>query len=273
MMEVVDVNACNPGPMTGAGNHTYLLIGATGATLIDAGIGEPSHLAAIDRLLSERRSSLARVLVTHAHSDHAAGATALSARHPGVSFWKYPWPGQDGRFPVRWQPIADGDRIDVGGEDLQVLHTPGHSPDHVAFWQASSRTAFTGDLVVKGSSVMIQASRGGSLRDYLASLERLLEMKAAQLCPAHGPIIDDPAQVLLAYMEHRRLRERQVIDALAAGFDVVTAIADSIYDGLDPALMAAARENVRAHLDKLAAEGRAIESGGRWRPRQAAPQE
>jgi hydroxyacylglutathione hydrolase len=272
-MEVIDVNACNPGPMTGTGNHTYLLVGTGGATLIDAGVGEPSHLTAIDRLLSDRRSTLARVLVTHAHSDHTAGAPALSARYPGVSFWKYPWPDQDGRYSVRWHPLADGDRIDVGGDYLQVFYTPGHSPDHVAFWQASSRTAFTGDLVVKGSSVMIQASRGGSLRDYLASLERIRQMNAARLCPAHGPIIDDPAQVLLAYMEHRRMRERQVIDALTAGLDAVTAIADSIYDGLEPALMSAARENVRAHLDKLAAEGRASESGGRWTTRQASPEE
>ena len=56
-----------------------------------------------------------------------------------------------------------------------------------------------------------------------------------------------------------------MIEALNAGHGTVEAIAESIYDGLDPALMAAARENVRAHLDKLVAEGRAIVEGDRWR--------
>ena len=60
------------------------------------------------------------------------------------------------------------------------------------------------------------------------------------------------------------MRERQVVAALQAGHATVQAIAESIYDGLDPSLMAAARENVRAHLDKLKAEGRAIDEAGRW---------
>jgi hypothetical protein len=57
-----------------------------------------------------------------------------------------------------------------------------------------------------------------------------------------------------------------VIAALAAGCSTVPAIADSIYDGLDSALMPAARENVRAHLEKLKAEGRAAEHDDGWRP-------
>ena len=60
------------------------------------------------------------------------------------------------------------------------------------------------------------------------------------------------------------MRERQVIEALAAGRRTVQAIADSIYDGLNPALVPAARENVRAHLEKLKDDGRAVEDNGTW---------
>jgi hypothetical protein len=60
------------------------------------------------------------------------------------------------------------------------------------------------------------------------------------------------------------MRERQVIEALAAGLATVSAIADSIYDGLNPALMPAARENVQAHLEKLKDDGRAVEDNGTW---------
>jgi glyoxylase-like metal-dependent hydrolase (beta-lactamase superfamily II) len=111
---------------------------------------------------------------------------------------------------------------------------------------------------------MIDASRGGSLAKYLASLERIRDLKPLRLLPAHGPMIDDPVAVLTEYVEHRLMRERQVLDALAKGRDTVQAIAESIYHGLDPALLPAARENVRAHLEKLQAEGTAFEQGGRW---------
>jgi glyoxylase-like metal-dependent hydrolase (beta-lactamase superfamily II) len=147
---------------------------------------------------------------------------------------------------------------------LQALHTPGHSPDHLAFWHQPSGTIFTGDLVVQGSSVMIHWSRGGDLAQYLASLERLLSLEPRRLLPAHGPAIDEPRTVLAGYLEHRRQRERQVLDALHAGHASVQAIAESIYDGLAPALMPAAQENVRAHLEKLKTERRVIDEHGRW---------
>jgi glyoxylase-like metal-dependent hydrolase (beta-lactamase superfamily II) len=152
----------------------------------------------------------------------------------------------------------------VGDQALTVVHTPGHSPDHVVFWDPAARTAFTGDLVVSGSSVMIHSSRGGDLGQYMASLERVLRLDAARLLPAHGQAIEHPGSILQRYLDHRRMRERQVIEALAAGRATVQAIADSIYDGFDPALMPAARENVQAHLDKLKADGRAVEDNGTW---------
>src|SRR4029077_12926899 len=86
-------------------------------------------------------------------------------------------------------------------------------------------------------------------------------------------IIDDPRTVLAGYLEHRRQRERQVFAALEAGHATVQAIAESIYDGLAPALMPAAQENVRAHLEKLKRDGRATDDNGRWRPARAPPTE
>ena len=111
---------------------------------------------------------------------------------------------------------------------------------------------------------MIEASRGGNLKSYMAALERIRGLEATRLLPAHGPEIHEPANVLQQYIDHRNARERQVKDALAAGHNTVQAIAESIYDGLVPALMPAARENVRAHLEKLRAEGAAFEQNGRW---------
>jgi glyoxylase-like metal-dependent hydrolase (beta-lactamase superfamily II) len=251
--------------MTGDGNNTFLILGDGGrATLIDAGQGAEPHLIALADRLHQIGGRLDLVLVTHAHPDHASGAAALARAYPDARFLKCPWPGEDDRFAVVWQPLHEGDAVDLGGDTLAVLHTPGHSPDHLAFWHAATRTVFSGDLVIAGGSVMIHSSRGGDLAQYLASLGRLRALDPARMLPAHGPILEDPIPVIAQYIAHRLDREAQVMTALTAGRETVEAIAESIYDGLDPALLPAAHETVRAHLDKLRREGRAAMHAGRW---------
>jgi len=259
------VPAHNPGPMTGLGNNTYLLTSSDGAALIDAGVGDSRHLAAIDEQLSGHRATLDLVLVTHAHPDHVSGAPALAATYSTARFRKLPWPDVDAKYGVDWNPLGDGERVRVGSHVLVAVHTPGHAPDHLAFWHEASGTVFTGDLIVLGSSVMIHSSGGGDLGQYLDSLERIRLLRPRLLLPAHGPAVTQPESSLTAYVNHRLMRERQVMAALVAGRDTVESIANSIYDGLDPALLPAAHETVRAHLDKLKKEQRAFEEDARWK--------
>jgi glyoxylase-like metal-dependent hydrolase (beta-lactamase superfamily II) len=260
-LNVVTLHAENPGPMTGSGNWTYLVPGVR-PVLIDCGIGHHRHL---DGVFVHAPSGPASVIATHAHPDHAAGAPALHARAPQARFLKYPWPDRDAALGVPWQALRDGMEIATGDGPLMVVHTPGHSPDHVVLWHAASRTAFTGDLLVQGSTVVIPASRGGVLADYLQSLRRVADLQPARALPAHGPVIDDPLALIDAYVAHRRGREQQVLDALDAGPTDVPSIVARLYDRLDAALVPMAEESVLAHLVMLESDGRVIRDDARWR--------
>jgi ribonuclease/clavin/mitogillin len=259
----ISLHAGNPGPMTGTGNWTYLVPGAS-PVLVDAGVGRPAHLDAIAR---HAPAGLAAVLVTHAHPDHASGAPAVAARSPRARFSKWPWPERDAAVPVAWHALADGDRIATADGTLEAIHTPGHSPDHVVFWHADSATVFTGDLLVLGGTVVVPASHGGSLADYLRSLERVAALSPRRALPAHGPPIDDPRGLIGEYVVHRQQREAQVLEVLTAGPSTVEAIAAAIYRGLPTALVPQSHETVLAHLVKLAGEGRAVHDPGGWRRR------
>lgn len=237
--------------MTGAGNWTYFLPGRR-PVLIDAGVGAAEHL---DALAAARREGPGHVIATHAHGDHVAGAPAIAGRWPATAFSKVPWPERDATQSLCWRSLSDGEPIEAGDGELRVVHTPGHAPDHAAFWHPETRTLFSGDLVVAGTTVVIPASTGGSLAQYLASLHRVLALRPARLLPAHGPPIDEPERIVTEYIEHRRMRERQILDALAEGRTTIAEIVDRIYVGLAPALVPMACESVLAHLLKLQEEG------------------
>lgn len=254
------LHAGNPGPLTGDGNWTYLIDGLH-PVLIDAGIGTESHLAAIDAAADNRQLHL---VVTHAHSDHIAGAPAIRERWPSTRLSKMPWPIRD--RDLAWTPLADGDLIETGEGTLHVVHTPGHAPDHICLWHADSRTLFVGDMLVQGTTVVIPASHGGSVAEYLGSLDRLLRLNPARALPAHGPVIEDPAALIHHYIKHRAEREEQVLSALHAGARTVDELLSRIYPDLQRALEGFARESVLAHLIKLESENRVSRDDTGWRP-------
>lgn len=258
---LVVLDAGNPGPLTGAGNHTWLLTGAV-PTIVDAGVGATAHLDALAAALEAVGQTLRQVVVTHAHSDHASGSTSVAARWPDAVFMKWPLPEADARYQVAWTPLCDGQVIPAGDVQLEVLHTPGHAPDHVCLWHAGSRTLFGGDLLIEGNTVVVPGTRGGDLVAYLNSLGRVAALQPQQVLPAHGPVIDDPIGLIERYSAHRASREREVLVAIESGADSVDAIVAAVYPTISGALRVVAVETVHAHVNKLRAERRIVDDRG-----------
>lgn len=260
-MNPIAIHAFNPGPITGAGNWTWLVPGRI-PTLVDAGTGDPRHLDGVEAALAGSR--LVQVIVTHGHGDHASGAPSIAARFGSVRFLKKPWGVRDSKWTVPWAPIEDGHRLDAGDTTLTAVHTPGHSPDHLCFWHEETRSLFCGDLAIQGATVWIPPQLQGDMGAYIASLERVLALEPARMYPAHGPVIENPGKLLRHYLAHRRQREEQVLDALRRGDTTAAAVAARIYAGQSASVLALAKENVTAHLIKLEREGRVRHDDGAW---------
>ncbi len=249
---VKHVLAPNPGPMTGPGTNSFLVgagTGMAGCYIIDPGPENQGHLETLARE-GQTRGGVRGILVTHGHLDHYEGARALAQM---VSAPILAW-SREG-VPVADEELADQQAFDCGPDRLRVLHTPGHRFDHVCLLLEQARVLFAGDLVAGVGTVVIVPPEG-SVTAYLASLRRLQKLDLALILPAHGPFIADPQAKLQEYIDHRLLREQQILEALRAGLDRIPAMVQRIYVGIDPQLYGFAGESVRAHLLKLEEEGR-----------------
>jgi glyoxylase-like metal-dependent hydrolase (beta-lactamase superfamily II) len=248
---VIPIPAGNASAWTGpTGNNTYLLLGKT-PTLIDAGVGNPEHLDAIAHAL--KGMPLVRVLITHGHADHVGGIPALRARWPSVEVRQF---GSEDRPLVADEQIAAGDAM------CHAIHTPGHSPDHCCF--VFGGDVFCGDLARLGGTIVIPASRGGDLALYLDSLRKIRDLQPLRLLPGHGPVVENPTRLIDDYIEHRRLRDRQILRVLKDRRATPPEIADLIYGALSDPLRNAAADTVLAHLIKLRAEGLVEDRDGAW---------
>jgi ribonuclease/clavin/mitogillin len=147
---------------------------------------------------------------------------------------------------------------------LRAIETPGHARDHLCFYLEEERAVFTGDVVLGAGTTVIP--RDGDLGDYLDSLNRLLALDIDVLFPAHGPLIREPHAKIREYLDHRALRERQIVDGVVAGISEVQALVRRIYVDIPESLYPAAGVSVEAHLRKLEKEGVVLRDGERWIP-------
>jgi glyoxylase-like metal-dependent hydrolase (beta-lactamase superfamily II) len=234
--------------MTLDGTNTYV-VGHDPAWVIDPGPADDRHLERV-RAAAAERGWIEGIVLTHSHADHSAGAPLLGAPLAwGEVSEASEWRESAVRSPQSAESGgATGDRVGP----LELIPTPGHARDHVAF--ALGGACFCGDLVLGAGSSIVPPD-GGGLAAYLDSLERLRARNFALLCPGHGPWIDDPAATLAEYRDHRLGRERRLLAALERGERSRERLLDEVWDDVPPELRFAAALAMEAHLAKLADEG------------------
>jgi glyoxylase-like metal-dependent hydrolase (beta-lactamase superfamily II) len=248
MIQIERILANNPGPYTGPGTNTWLADDGSGSVVvIDPGPVDPTHAAAIEARIGGR--STVAVIVTHTHVDHAPLANPL-ARDLGVPAMGHS-PGPDFDPDLR---LEEGGVVSFGEATLDVVHTPGHSDDHVCFRVGTA--LFSGDHIMGGSSVMVEA-----MGPYLASLEKLRGTGLNRLYPGHGPEMGDPDEVIDWYLAHRHQRHEQIFEAIRAGATDADSILEMVYSDVGSALHPLALRSIQAHLTLLTEQGRIALSG------------
>lgn len=289
------VVAENPNPFTFTGTGVYI-IGRGNVAVIDPGPDLDTHLDAVEAALGpdERISHL---LITHTHTDHTAGVASLQSRTDApthgfgphgpipeadavdrISFDEYFTEQEAERFERAWAEIPDelkregpdpdflpdvavddGSVITGSGWTIDVVHTPGHTSNHVCYALREESLLFTGDHVM-GWATSVISPPDGDLFDYMASLDKLLARDDVRYWPTHGPAIDNPAAYVRSFIGHRRGRERQIVGQLADGPRTIKDLVPGMYHDVDKRLWRAAANSVFSHLLALQRAGRVAAS-------------
>ncbi|GMQ85534.1 MAG: MBL fold metallo-hydrolase [Acidimicrobiia bacterium] len=248
-MRIERILAPNPSIYTGPGTNTYLIEHAGEALILDPGPVIESHRQAIHLALSGHTP--VGVVATHTHPDHAplSNPLAVELDVPVFGFAT----GPEFRPDVF---LADADTVPVGDSGIVAVHTPGHTADHLCF--TVDDLLFTGDHIMEGSTVIMEDAAA-----YLDSLYAVRELGVERIEPGHGAPLDDAGTVIETYIEHRLLRERQIVDAVAAGAATIDDVVDAVYAAIPEMLRPAAAHQVRVQVDKLVGDGLvAIVDGG-----------
>lgn len=200
--------------------------------VVDPAARDPAGLAYLERRIRTVEAAGGKILATiftHRHPDHIGDLSSIS------DIYKAPiWATAETHTVI---PPCDTDRVLVDGDNLvisgpsgkvtwRVLETPGHCPGHICL--AGEVGVVSGDLAVMVGTILVPSS-DGDMDDYLASLERIRDLDAPLLLPAHGPLSPVPEKLLNRYISHRRARHARVAEAVGNGLTTVEEIADFAY--------------------------------------------
>jgi len=255
---IARVLAHNPSAFTYFGTQTYLL-GENELAVIDPGPDVPEHLDALERAIAGR--PVAAIMCTHTHRDHSPAARPLGERIGAPVVGCAPLaletvgPRADASFDGDYSAdrvLVDGETIEIAGEPIVAVATPGHPSNHLCF--AYRGALFSGDHVM-GWSTTVVFPPDGDMAAYMQSLDKLRRRDDRVYYPAHGPAVTNPQQYVRHLAGHRMQREKQILRLVGERTRDIPDIVANAYPGLDPRLTTAAGGSVFAHLLDLERRG------------------
>ncbi|KAL3891491.1 hypothetical protein ACJMK2_003752 [Sinanodonta woodiana] len=258
---VIRVLGCNPGPYTLQGTNTYLVGTGQRKILIDTGNGNvPEYVSNLKQALSEFKTTIQEIIVTHWHGDHVGGVRDIcrhinSSQIPKVSKFKRISVEDVDITPATYTFVQDQHIFKTEGATLRAILTPGHTEEHMVLYLEEENAVFAGDTILGESSTHFE-----DLFSYMKSLEKILALKPGVIYPGHGALVPDGVKYINYYISHRNERERQIIEVLensSPKFITSLEIVSQVYQGLVNDLITAADKNVQNHLQKLLMEGKA----------------
>ncbi|WP_327354473.1 MBL fold metallo-hydrolase [Streptomyces sp. NBC_01304] len=250
----VNVLAPNANFMTLDGTNTWIVAEPDSdlAVVIDPGPLDEGHLHQVITTAEKAGKRIALTLLTHGHPDHAEGAgrfaeltkTKVRALDPALRL------GDEG--------LTAGEAIEVGGLELRVVPTPGHTADSLCFHLPADQAVLTGDTIL-GRGTTVVAHPDGRLGDYLDTLRRLRSLTVDDgvhtVLPGHGPVLDDAQGAVEFYLAHRAHRLAQVETAVENGYVTASQVVAHVYADVDRTLWPAAELSVLAQLEYLREHG------------------
>ncbi|MEN5297295.1 MBL fold metallo-hydrolase [Brucella sp. TWI559] len=259
--DILRLTANNPSAFTFHGTNSYL-IGTDTLAIIDPGPKDEAHFQALLAAIGNRPVS--HIFVSHTHRDHSPLAKRLKEQTGALIVAEGPHrsarPYHNGEVNLLeasadtdFAPdlaLADGEKVDGDGWVLRGIHTPGHAANHMAFALEDSDVLFSADHVMAWATSIV-APPDGSMSDYMASLEKLLERDDRIYLPGHGGAVTKPAAFVRGLRTHRKMRERAILERIVQGDRTIPDMVKAIYRDTDPRLHGAAALSVLAHLEDL----------------------
>ncbi|MFB6555559.1 MBL fold metallo-hydrolase [Streptomyces sp. NPDC056405] len=250
----VNVLAPNASAMTLDGTNTWILAEPDSdlAVVVDPGPLDDIHLRHVVDTAERAGQRVALTLLTHGHPDHAEGAARFA------ELTRTNVRALDPALRLGGEGLAAGDVIEVGGLELRVVPTPGHTADSLCFHLPADQAVLTGDTILGRGTTMV-AHPDGRLGDYLDSLRRLRSLTVDDgvhtVLPGHGPVLEDAQGAVEYYLAHRAHRLAQVETAVEDGYGTPGEVVAHVYADVDRSLWPAAELSVRAQLEYLGEHG------------------
>lgn len=258
-LEIIRVPIPTPTLLPHTTTNCYLIGNEQESILVDAGYDQAETRNELQKAIEENGLAIPKyIILTHSHPDHAPGVRQLLDWSPIVYTHTLekestldaigPW--------KRLDFLKDEDILYVAGQEIRILHCPGHTAGQLNLYIPSQQILIAGDNIVAEGTTWI-GPPDGDMTDYLQTLYRLRDLKLLKIGPGHGDWVMKPTEQI-DFVLNRRLQREEQIKSLLKQHRYLTAeaLTELIYQNtIHPSVFKVAKKTTEAHLIKLMKEG------------------